>query len=87
MERILRLATGGYQFREMVATDLPPRQAQTLLLCACGFGVKQAANFMNCSQNTIKSLKSALFYRLDVHSTPELITKAFLLKKLTTRTC
>lgn len=87
MERILKLASGGYEFREMIATDLPPRQAQTLLLCAYGFGVKQAANFMCCSVNTIKSLKSALFFRLNVNSTSEMITKAILVKKLTTRAC
>lgn len=79
--RILRTNT-GYQLGNLVATNLPTRQAQTLLLCATGKSVKEAANELNCSAKNISQLKTVLFNKFNVNSAPELVTRAFECKTL-----
>lgn len=79
--RILRTNT-GYQLGNLLATDLPTRQAQTLLLCATGSSEKEAASELNCSPKNISQLKTVLFNKFNVKSAPELITRAFESKKL-----
>ena len=61
----------------LLAKNLPPRQAQTLLLCAHGMSAKESANAMSCSVSTINSNKNTLFYKLHANSTAEMIMKAF----------
>ena len=67
----------GYQLGNLVAENLPARQAQALLFCANGLSEKAAAQLMDCSPANVRSLKQALFYKLDVHTATEAITKAF----------
>lgn len=79
--RILR-ANSGYQLGNLLATNLPTRQAQTLLLCATGKSEKEAASELNCSPKNISQIKTVLFNKFNVKSTAELITRAFECKKL-----
>ncbi len=74
--RILRTNT-GYQLGNLLATNLPTRQAQTLLLCATGKSEKEAATELNCSAKNISQLKTVLFNKFNVNSAPELVTRAF----------
>lgn len=77
MSQLPRRCTTGYQHGIFVAENLPPRQAQTLLLMATGHGEKESAEVMNCSIANIRQLKQALYLRLETTSPTEAIALAF----------
>lgn len=74
--RILRTDT-GYQYGNLHASGLTPRESQVLLMRAQGLQMKQCAHQLDCSVTNIRKLLSALFYKLRATSSTELVTKAF----------
>lgn len=74
--RILRTDT-GYQFGNLLATGLTPRESQALLLRASEHSVDACAKIMGCSKASVQDRMSTLFYKFHVQTTAGLITKAF----------
>lgn len=72
----------GYSFGSLVAEGLPPRQSQILLMRASGLSIKAIAQALQCSCANVQQGIKNLFFKLDAHSSPELITKAFANKTL-----
>lgn len=68
----------GYQFLQLHASGLTPRESQALLLRASGASYKDCAEQMNCSIAAVKARISNLFYKLNAANTPELISNAFI---------
>lgn len=67
----------GYQCGKLHTTGLPPRLSQVLLLRASGKSIRECAQLLGCSIANIKQAVTALFFKLDVDSSTELITRAF----------
>lgn len=74
--RILRTET-GYQLGNLHVAGVTPRESQALLLRASGMSVDECAKLMNCGKANVQDRISNLFYKFQVRTTPELITKAF----------
>ncbi len=74
----------GYSFGSFAVEGLPPRQSQILLMRASGASVKSIAQTLQCSAANVQQGINNLFYKLNAHSSHELITKAFLRNYLKT---
>lgn len=74
----------GYCLGNLLAEGLPPRQSQILLMRASGASIKSIAQTLQCSAANVQQGINNLFYKLNAHSSHELITKAFLRNYLKT---
>jgi DNA-binding CsgD family transcriptional regulator len=59
------------------ASGFTPRESEAILWTTQGLTVAERAKKMNCSKASVQDRINTLFYKLDVNSTPALITKAF----------
>lgn len=67
----------GYQLENLLATGLPPRCSQVLLLRAKGLTISATAKQLGCGAETVKNRIKDLFYKLKAHNTAEAIDHAF----------
>jgi len=66
----------GYQLENLLATGLPPRCCQVLLLRAKGLTIPATAKQLGCGVETVKSRVKDLFHKLKAHNTAEAIINA-----------
>lgn len=62
---------------QIIATGLPPRQAEALLLTAQGMSRKEAAKRMHCSPQNVVMLLDAVRHKLHARTAPEAVATAF----------
>lgn len=67
----------GFQLENLLATGLPPRCSQVLLLRAKGLTVTDTAQQLGCGAETVKNRIKDLFYKLKARNTAEAIINAF----------
>ncbi|HEY6527113.1 MAG TPA: LuxR C-terminal-related transcriptional regulator [Cellvibrionaceae bacterium] len=72
----IQKTANGYEFEDMTASGLAPRESQALLLLAAGYTYSAAADQMGCGVKSLAGRIQNLFYKLRANNGPQLIVQA-----------